>query len=660
MSAVIDPETAEQIAKIDAATAGDGEESAFPDGSEDTPPEERKDLLTDTLAADDVGYVERRGKVWERLLNARIGIVEDVTVVNSDGSQSGRLVITGTRDGDVALPRIVVPADEWTAMRWLSTSGYQWRQVIPAPGRTTLDKIRACIQHDSQRREGGIVQATVYRHTGWREIDGDRVFLLAEKSIGADGVRDDITVELPAGFEGYVGTEPSAGDALAADFAIWMQLLDVATDDITAVLAMSAARAILGEIHPQDAAIYSSGFTGSFKTTLHLLALGHFGQFDRAPLNWSGTANAIEGALARTKDVIALVDDFVPSGSQYDAQRKHADLERVMRNVGNRGGRARMNQYADLRQAPAAQGLVAITGEDTSGSQSATARAIALRHDRNRVDLALLTRMQEACADGVFRRVTAAFIQYTARHWDDIEAAFEAAYDRHRDTYRGRSFGHPRTAETLAAFAASAEVWFDAFVALGAIAPQARHELVARIERGLLAAGLAQAEAVQELDPIQTFVDHLRAAVTSGRAHLADADSDSEPRQAVRFGWQSEMVRTRDGLEQVSRAKGERIGWVDYENDALYLTPASALSVVQGMGERTGRRVNLSDKTLGRRLQERGVLQTNDPTRSTSRISVAGGRQRVWHLRLSHVFPEERSTQGQVSAMPGVAKESVA
>lgn len=614
--------------------------------------------FTDSLAGDPHGYWEKRGETWSNILNARILIVQDVTVENGDGTQGGRLMIQGTLADGRVLPQIAVQADEWMSMKWLTANGFLWRQVIPSPGRTTLDKCRTCIQHDSQRE--GIEQVVVYRSTGWVNIDGEWVFLLAERSIGALGVRDDITVELPPGFEGYVGSEPSSGTALAADFAIWIQLLDVANDDITSVLASAPARAILGVIHPQDAAIYSSGFTGSFKTALQLLILGHFGQFDHPPLNWSGTANAIEGALARLKHVFCSVDDFVPNGSRYDVERKFSDLERVLRNIGNGGGRARMDRFTDLRKAPVAGGLVGITGEDISNSQSAIARAVTLRHDRNQVDLSLLSRLQQANADGVFRRITAAFTQYMAGHWDEVEIAFTEAFAFYRDRYRGKNLGHPRTAEMLAAFAASAQVWFDAFVALGAIDPSTRDTLVARIERGLLITGTAQAETVQEADPIVTFAELLRASISSRRAHFADAETDSEPRQSTRFGWEAEMVRSRDGLEQVSRPKGDRIGWVDYDNDALYLTPAAALGVVQAMGDRTGRRVNLSEKTLGRTLQERGALVSSDPNRTTARISVAGGRQRVWHFRLSHMFPEERREPSKIDVFPSRNREEVA
>lgn len=639
---------------------GDGNDSADPDGEGDDAARVADDAIrfTDCLAGDPRGYWEKRGETWSNILNARILIVQDVTVENGDGTQGGRLMIRGTLADGRALPQIAVQADEWMSMKWLTANGFLWRQVIPSPGRTTLDKCRTCIQHDSQRE--GIEQVMVYRTTGWVCIDGEWVFLLAERSIGAVGLRDDITVELPPGFEGYVGSEPSRGAALAADFAVWMQLLDVTSDDITSVLASGPARAILGVIHPQDAAIYSSGFTGSFKTALQLLILGHFGLFDHPPLNWSGTANAIEGALARLKQVFCIVDDFVPNGSRYDVERKLSDLERVLRNIGNGGGRARMDRLTDLRKAPVAGGLVGVTGEDISNSQSAIARAVTLRHDRNRVDLSLLSRLQQANVDGVFRRITAAFIQYMAGHWNEVETSFSAAFAIYRDRYRGKNLGHPRTAEMLAAFAASAEVWFDAFVALGAIDQSTRDTLVARIERGLLIAGKAQAETVQEADPIVTFAELLRASISSRRAHLADAETDSEPRQSTRFGWEAEMVRSRDGLEQVSRPKGDRIGWVDYDNDALYLTPAAALGIVQAMGDRTGRRVSLSEKTLGRTLQERRALISSEPGRSTARISVAGGRQRVWHFRLSHMFPEERREPSKIDVFPSRNHEEVA
>lgn len=99
---------------------------------------------------------------------------------------------------------------------------------------------------------------------------------------------------------------------------------------------------ITGIINPgnamRDHAVFAVGPTGCGKSQLGALAQQHFGadmDAQHLPGSWSSTCNSLEAMAFTAKDVILVIDDFAPYGTQSDVQKLHASAERLLRAQGN-------------------------------------------------------------------------------------------------------------------------------------------------------------------------------------------------------------------------------------------------------------------------------------------------------------------------------------
>jgi hypothetical protein len=153
-------------------------------------------------------------------------------------------------------------------------------------------------------------------------------------------------------------------------------------------------------------------------------------------------------------------------------------------------------------------------------------------------------------------------------------------------------------------------------------------------ERGwnaLVAAAEQHADHLIHAEPCSQFLVLLRAALASGRAHVADS-AGNEPYNARAWGWRSVMVGA--GSREEWQPLGKRIGWVSGED--LYLEPEAAYAESQKLATELGETLPISSRTLWRRMREKGLLSSWEQARqrNTVRRSLEGVRHReVIHLR---------------------------
>jgi hypothetical protein len=81
---------------------------------------------------------------------------------------------------------------------------------------------------------------------------------------------------------------------------------------------------------------------------------------------------------------------------------------------------------------------------------------------------------------------------------------------------------------------------------------------------------------------------------------------------------------------------GERVGWV--EKDNLYLLPEAAYAAVQKQGRDSGEPLTVTERTLRKRLHERGLLLSVEDGRPTLAVRRTLGSQRRGVLHLSADF----------------------
>jgi hypothetical protein len=275
----------------------------------------------------------------------------------------------------------------------------------------------------------------VYAHTGWRQIDGEWIYLDAGGGIGRNGRvgRVEIEVDLPSQLGRYQLPDPPSGDVIKASILACFRLLKVAKGQVTYPLACGVARSVLS---PCDFSIFVGGPTGEGKTELTARYQQHFGpQMDarHLPANWSSTGNALEALAFAAKDAMLTVDDFCPTGSAHDVQRYHREADGLLRAQGNSSGRVRMNWDTSLRPEKHPRGLIVCTGEDFPRGQSLRSRCLGLELGPGQVDWTAMSSCQKDGHDGQYAKAMAAFIQWLAPQYSDLQKHFLERVNQLRD-----------------------------------------------------------------------------------------------------------------------------------------------------------------------------------------------------------------------------------
>jgi len=564
----------------------------------------------------------RDGPVTTSLCNFKACITEQRE--RDDGvERSLTFVLTGKLASGKALPDAEVNAPQFGAMNWPVS---EWgTQAVVYAGQGTKDHLRTAIQMFS----GDAPRRTTYTHLGWREIGGQHYFLHAGGVIApvAPQTPLSIQVEPPQGLEPFVLPDPPTDETLQVAVRSSLATLDLAPDSITVPLLGMVYRAVLGSV---DFGGHLAGPTGAGKSELAAVMQQHFGaglDARNLPGSWSSTANALEGLAFAGKDVLITVDDFAPEGSSYDIQRYHATAARLFRAQGNNAARGRMRADGSLRPNKPPRGLILSTGEDIPKGQSIKARTLILELEPGSLNWQRITEAQRLAASGVYASAMAGFIGWLAADYLGRVATFRAEHTRQREHLQ--SSGHKRTVDAGAQLLATYRSLLTFALETGALTQTEHAGLWERVEAGVQAALEPQASLQAQSDPVARFSELLTGLFVSGRAHVADASSGEYPGDG--WGWESFEITTQYGPELKQRSKGARIGWVDGPN--LYLEPSATYAELQRFARDQGDSVPVTERTLWKRLHERGVIVSREASHMTVKRSFTGsGRVRVLHL----------------------------
>jgi hypothetical protein len=330
------------------------------------------------------------------------------------------------------------------------------------------------------------------------------------------------------------------------------------------------------------------------------------------------------------------IDDFCPTGSQADQQRLHRDADRVFRNQGNGTGRQRMRADGGLQTPKPPRGLILATGEDLPRGQSLRARLLVIEMQADSLDWEVLGPCQVAAAEGVYAAAMAGFLHWLAPQYSAVQETMKGEVISLRQ--QTQQAGHKRTADMAAHLLFGWELFLTFAYKIGAITEEARQSYAQRGWRALATAAQAQAELQHSEEPVGRFFALLRAVLSSGQAHLADRESNHIPAaDADHYGWRNLATQAPGAaapaymeppMADSWRPQGARMGWMDA--DYLYLTPDATYSAIVQMAREQGETFSLTQRTLWKRLDERGVLmrESGQPHYS-SRVRIHGKRERV-------------------------------
>jgi hypothetical protein len=530
-----------------------------------------------------------------------------------------------------------VPASRFRGMTWVTE--HLGAEAIVAPGVTIMDHTRAAIQH----RSHGIEKRRVYTHAGWRQIDGEWLYLHGGGAIGASGAVDGVDVRLPDALRQLQLPSSVEPERLREAARASLDVLELAPDAVTVALLAAVYRAPLGDC---DFSGHVAGPTGAGKTELAALAQQHYGAgFDarHLPGSWLSTGNALEAVAFAAKDAVLVVDDFAPTGSQYDVQRAHREADRLLRAQGNRAGRQRLRPDATLRAVKYPRGLIISTGEDVPRGQSLRARILSLELEPDALDWTLLTRCQTQAGSGVYAQAMAGYLTWLASRYEELRRQLPDKLTRLREAASAGG-QHQRTPVIVANLALGLRYLLAYAHDAGAISVEELHSLWRRGWQALTQASSTQAAQQQANEPAHRFLQLVTSALASGRAHIASCSGHHPDDKPEAWGWRQVVVGTGDFERKEWRPQGDRIGWLHYHDDDdegndvdVYLDPDAAYAAVQALGRGVGDPLTVTPQTLRKRLNQRGLLASTDQARQTLTVrrTLEGKRRDVLHLHAS-------------------------
>ncbi|MDQ3495941.1 MAG: hypothetical protein M3514_00215, partial [Actinomycetota bacterium] len=575
------------------------------------------------------------GLIWDKptqngatpvpLTNFSARIVADVA--EDDGAEVKRHFEIEARSGERSA-RFNVPAAKFASMNW--PTEHLGAVAIVYPGFGTKDHARAAIQLLSEE----VDERRIYTHTGWRLVDNRWVYLHGGGAIGPEGMLENIEVRLNGELSRYRLPAPPEGEIRKAAVQSSLRTWEVGPDGLVIPQHAAAFRAAMAQT---DFSEHVTGPTGEGKSELASLFGRHFGAgLDaRHLISWESTENALEAQTFALKDSLAIVDDFAPNGTSYDVQRWHKKADRFLRAKGNASGRARMAADLSMRTTKPPRALILSTGEDTPRGESLRARMLVLEHGEGDVDWEKLTACQRDAEAGLYAQAMADFISWFATCYEEIHKRLPEEARKLREQL-SRSGQHKRTLGIAADLGLGLRYFLTYAEEVGAVSAQEAHELWARGWKAIREAAASQEAHQAVSEPAKRFIELLRSAISSGRAHIGSTDGERPEENAGALGW-----RKTDSEYDDWRPQGDRIGWVDGED--LYLESAASYRVVQSQAQ-GGEALAVGERTLRKRLKEKEFLLSTDKKRQTLTVrrTIEGVKDRsVLHLRLSSLFSDK-------------------
>ncbi|MEM6552587.1 MAG: DUF927 domain-containing protein [Planctomycetota bacterium] len=572
------------------------------------------------------GFAYYGDKGEQPLTNFTARIVADVIVEEHK---------TITRDHEIEArlgDRVVnftVSADELDTLRWVGRE--LGGEAIVEPG------ARKHVGTAIRRFSSPIPTRKLVTHTGWIDSDGQPRFVDATGIVGAADTTDNVNVSLPQELHRYVLPEPADKADLRAAVRDSLTLLDIGDPQVMVPLLAAAYRSVLG---PTDIAVHLVGETGTYKSTLAGLVLSHFGQsFDRTnlPASWSSTVNALESMTWHAKDVLTVVDDYVPG-----EDRAETKAARLFRAQGNGNGRSRLSGGSRLDITHHPRGLILSTGEAVPAGRSIRARMMIVHTPENAVTMRRLNRALTNGAKGRHAIAMSGFIDWLSHHPDLLTgSASSPASELHKH------FDGPRQHRRAANNTAQLLLGFQAFLRFAMDIGAVRHGTASLTEAKVIENLRLLTNAQTEYQnggsgEVEKFLHLLRLTFHLKKAHLEHLET-RQPQRAQRWGWTREWSGNNSSL----KAHGPHIGWIEggdifreVVESKLYLIPGVTYKLLQSVAPTPDHQLKTTPRTLWRLLDDAGLLASTSMSTGRGRPirkQINGHRHEVIHLDLDRM-----------------------
>jgi hypothetical protein len=520
------------------------------------------------------------GEISIRLANFSAQISGE-TIVDDGQEIQHQFKIIGKLRGSIPLPEIEIPASNFTGMNWLTRWG---ARPVLSPGQTVKD----CVRHSIQVASGDVQVETFYGHTGWREINGKQCFLHAGGAIGGP---DGVAVRLPKELEQRYKlpplppNNPEAEKAARKGLQASLDFLDIGRRSITIPLwAGVFLSPLVSILSPSpNFVLFLQGISGTFKSTLAVLASAHFGAFVGVEglSNFSDTAGVIEKRAFILKDVLTVIDDWHPAGNRHSAEAMEQTAQRMIRSYSNRTGRARLNSDMTERQRYHPRGLALLTAEELPTLESTLARLCVIAIEDGDIDREKLSALQ---AEAEFLPYAMGlYILFLKRNYYAIIETFPARFRELRQAAAEAGF-HRKLPEQVAYLAYAVEMVSAFFLDQGMIDEDASQRLNDEAWETFRLLSQRQQQRIQDDNPIDRFFDVIQTLLIQHAARL-------------------EPLPTCEGAPL---GAGDRIGY--YDQEAVYLLPVAAWHAVQAFSQKEGSHFPLGKHSFFAMLRSKGII----------------------------------------------------
>jgi len=534
----------------------------------------------------------RHGRVPERIANFTAKIEEEI--LEDDGVETScRYVIVG-QSGGRRLPVIDVPASTFPGMGWAAKWG---SQAIIEPGQSKKDYVRHAIQVSSPR----VRKSTCFTHTGWRLIDGNWAFLTARGGIGAEGV----TVKLSPEMSRYaLPLRPeNEEEAIRAS----LSFLDIGSRDVTLPLfAMAYLAPLTSLLDPMpNFSGYLYGPTGTFKTTLVLLLLSHYGDFSTVANlpNLDDTANSLEKRAFVLKDCLMPLDDYHPSPRRADSQNKENIAQRIIRAYSNRTARGRLNSDTSDKGRYTPRGYLLVTGEEIVSLQSTLARVFVVETHPGDIDMERLTQLQARAH--LLPHAMTSFILWVREHIDTIRETFPSRFGDLREQSFRTGF-HLKVPEQIAYLRLALETAIGWMIAKGVISEDEARKLAEEGWEVFTRLSQFHSRRILDENPITMFDDIMRSLILQRKVCIEH--------------------RTVPGKD-IGSAEGTLIGC--YDDRHLYLFPTAMWHELNRFCMTEGTNFPCSKRTFYKMLRDRKLIEPDVDGQNTTTVNFKGSTERV-------------------------------
>jgi hypothetical protein len=555
--------------------------------------------------------------------------------------------------------KVEIPTAQFSNLGWVTTKlGH--RHVVNA-GTATKDHLRAAIQVFSH----GVKPRRIFAHTGWRRIHGEWAYLHAGGAITADGLIEDMEVELPDQLAHYALPPPPGPARKVEAVRASLRQMDLIDDGVGAVQLARIYAPPLAGWYRLDVGFFIYGRTGTGKTELAAQAMAHYGAGFHArslPGSWVSTEGALLMKAFKAKDALFEVDDFNPQGTASDHLAMSRIADKLFRGMANGAGRDRLSPDIRLRTSHVPRGVVSSSGEDLPAGRSLRARMWIVELSPKAMRLDILSECQQCAREGIFAEAMAAFLQWAAANADKLQEALPVRYEELRTAAPESLREHARIPANFAALMLGIETFLNFAYEIGAVASHEQWDLLQRCRAALTLQGAAQMEIQEESEDAVRFIGILRSAFGSGRVYVADGDerevTRAPPTRAAQLGWIGRRHNHPEENGTIRKEirwepRGERIGYA--VNGDLWLDPEATYTAVSKIAREQGTGALRSQIRIAKALVERGYVIK--PT--GSHITFKHGRShispsRVWKVPISNFLqsgPEE-GEQAQEDASP--------